>query len=176
MIGVDKPLGRRVGALLAATVWAAGAAFLLWAVAVPYLIAATGLGPPAGTVVVEDCWQQTDYEGSYTGHNCEGAFTPAGADRPVGVVTFTASGLHRSGKVIEVWGVEGAALTERYLGHIMVITWATLSIVVLGWTPLVWLLSPLGRNEDADFPRLVIVVLLSCGVVAVLGCVLLLFP
>ncbi|XTZ13746.1 hypothetical protein ACQSSU_19760 [Micromonospora echinospora] len=42
----------------------------------------------------------------------------------------------------------------------MVITWATLSIVVLGGTPLVWLLSPLGRNEDADFPRLVMVVLL----------------
>ncbi|MEU4777176.1 hypothetical protein [Micromonospora sp. NPDC023633] len=173
---MDRPLGRRVSALLAAAVWAAGAAFLLWTVAVPYLVAATGLGPPAGTVVVEDCWRKTDVDGSYTGHNCKGAFTPAGADQPAAVVTFTASGLHRSGKVIEVWGVEGAALTERYLGHIMVMTWVTLGIVILGWTPLVWLLSPLGRHEDADFPRLVIVVLLSCGVLAVLGCVLLLFP
>lgn len=39
-------VGATVGALLAA-VWATGAAFLLWTVAVLYLVAATGLGPAA---------------------------------------------------------------------------------------------------------------------------------
>ncbi|MFC4039699.1 hypothetical protein ACFO1B_14835 [Dactylosporangium siamense] len=163
---METPVGSRFSVLLAGLVWAVASSALFWVYGMPHVRASFGSGPPAGTVVVADCWVGHDYEGNELGRSCDGEYTPTGADRPSGIERFKSSDLHRPGTVREVWSA-GGTLTERYPGRMVAGGVLALNGAIVSWSPLVWLLSPYGRRAEAEISELGMFFLLAWVVV---GC------